>query len=186
MAKPGEQQVPWGACPACRFFGVYSCWPCCLPLYPWLLQGHVGCPRGWLPGARVRTSCVSAGVGCQRGHNPGVLQTPGVSSSAATDTGAWRHTRAFWVDAVSKQMKVELQPTDTHPPRPLLLVLGLTPPQAVRRSLPKRTQTKAKLPGRAGWELRLELGSKGPAFCISVSAPHGPEGASEPIPQRGE
>jgi len=83
---------------------------------PRLSPGRVGCPRGWLPGARVRMSCGSAGLGCQRGHNPGVLQTPGVSSSAATDTGARRHTRAFWVDAVSKQTKVELQPTDSPPP----------------------------------------------------------------------
>lgn len=98
------------------------------PPVPLALAGPCEVPRGLaLPGARVRMSCSSAGLGCQRGHNPGVLQTPGVSSSAATDTGAQRHTRAFWVDAVSKQTKVELQPTDS-PPSATAVSFRLNPP----------------------------------------------------------
>lgn len=98
-----------GACPPRCSFGVHSHGPHHIPPVP-----HAGCP-GLDPQDRVRMSGVSAGLGCQRGHNPGVLQTPGVSSSAATDTGARRHTRAFWVDAVSKQTEVELQPADSPP-----------------------------------------------------------------------
>lgn len=183
--KLGEQQVPWGACPPRHFYAVHSCCPCHLSLSP---QSHVGCHGGWLPRARVRMSCSSAGLGCQRGHNPGVLQTPGVSSSAATDIGARRHTWAFWVDAVSKQTKVELQLMDSPPPA-TAVGFRLNPPPiqhtGSRSPFLREPEPKPHCLAQLR-ELRLELGSKGPAFCISASDPRGPEGASEPVPQKGQ
>lgn len=120
-----------------------------LPSAP-ALQGHVGCP-----GARVRMSCGSAGLGCQRGHNPGVLQTPGVSSSAATDTEAQRHTRAFWVDAVSKQTKVELQPTNSPPSPGHAVGFRLNPTTGCeQKSSSSEEPNQAKMPDGAGWEVR--------------------------------
>lgn len=150
------------ACPPHCSFGVCSHGSHHVP--------HVGCP-GLDPQDRVRTSGVSAGLGCQRGRNPGVLQTPGVSSSAATDTGARRHTRAFWVDAVSKQTEVELQPAASPPATAVSFRLRPYAPVGTRAGcrlpLPRRTQPQTKSPGAAGWE----LGSKRLAFWGSGSAP---------------
>lgn len=77
--------------------GNVPTWPL---LWGWLSLAlspcpHAGC-QGLVTQDEVGMRNISTGLGCPRGHNPGVLQTPEVSSSAATDTGARRHTHGHF------------------------------------------------------------------------------------------